>query len=443
MPPILSSLCYKSNMPPPSAPQRQRFTPSARYWPKPFAQKLTILLIAALAILVQGCALVPASPLSSTPGEATAVSSEAVEEVAHLNPDEVYQPVPVPEATAKPKRSKPMPPQSMLIPTPLTLPQATMPPEPTPTATRVIIDTPTFTPTPLPTATGLPPDPPPPAPIVEEIPTETPPPEPGIKYVVLISIDGLRPDALALAHTPTLDELIKQGAFTPTGQTIVQSFTLPSHASMLTGVVAEKHGLLDSLPYIGWPGLKVPTLFNIAHDAGLTTGMVFGKEKLNYLVWGDSVDNLYGTDGYDELVKEEAVKLIGQGLPNVLFIHFPDVDRAGHEIGWMSEHQLNTVVYVDKLIGEVVAELKNNGYWPNTLLIVTADHGGHGQRHGDDSPVDRTIPWLAVGPDVPKGITMGHINIYDTTATVLYALDVPIPEYFDGRPVMEIFPQTN
>ncbi|MBN1220386.1 MAG: alkaline phosphatase family protein [Anaerolineae bacterium] len=380
---------------------------------------------------------------STQDDDAPVVSPEAVKEVAYVNPDDVYQRVPIPEIIARPNRAKPVPLQSMFIPTPSTLPQTAVPLEPPPTAMPVVIDAPTFTPTPLPTATSLPSNTPTPVPIVVEIPTETATPESGIKYVVIISIDGLRPDALALAHTPTLDELIEQGAYSPAAQTIVQSFTLPSHASMLTGVVAEKHGLLDALPYIGWPGLNVPTVFNMAHDAGFTTGMVFGKEKLNFLLLNDSVESFCDIDLHDELVKDKAVGFVKKGLPHLLFVHFPDVDAVGHEFGWMSEYQLGAVTYVDGLIGEIVAELKNNSYWHNTLLIVTADHGGHGYRHGDDSPVDRTIPWLAVGPGVPKGTTIEHINIYDTTATALYALDVPIPEYFDGRPVMEIFPQAN
>jgi hypothetical protein len=74
-------------------------------------------------------------------------------------------------------------------------------------------------------------------------------------------------------------------------------------------------------------------------------------------------------------------------------------------------------------------------------LIVTADHGGHGFNHGDDSPEDRTIPWLAVGPSVPPGVTLSRkVNTYDTAATALYALKLPIPETWDGQPVMEIFP---
>jgi arylsulfatase A-like enzyme len=270
-------------------------------------------------------------------------------------------------------------------------------------------------------------------------PTPTATSQPEINHVIIISIDGLRPDALELADTPTLDKLRDRGAYCPNAQTVVQSFTLPSHASMLTGVLPEKHGLVMGLPYMGWPGLNGPTLFNVAHDAGLSTAMVFGKEKLNYLVLGDSVDHLYGIDTHDTEVKDQAIEFIQAGLPEVLFIHFPDTDRVGHKYGWMSSNQLWSVAFVDGLIGEIVAELESDDYLNSTLLIITADHGGHGFRHGDDSAVDRTIPWLAVGPGVPSGITLGPINTYDTAATVLYALKLPIPEHWDGRPVLEIF----
>jgi hypothetical protein len=51
-----------------------------------------------------------------------------------------------------------------------------------------------------------------------------------------------------------------------------------------------------------------------------------------------------------------------------------------------------------------------------------------------------TIPWLAVGPGIPQGVTLtSHINIYDTAATAAYALNLPIPDRWDGRPVPELF----
>ncbi|MCG3207447.1 MAG: hypothetical protein FOGNACKC_01047 [Anaerolineae bacterium] len=321
----------------------------------------------------------------------------------------------------------------------LLLPQATLPAEPTATATRVAVNAtaaPTDTPAPSPT---LPPTDTP-API-ELPPTETPSPTaPKAKHVVIISIDGLRPDALDLAYTPALDALRAKGAYSAKAQTISLSITLPSHASMLTGVTPNKHGIQWGVPYIGWPGMTAPTLLSIAHDAGYSTAMAFGKDKLNYLALPGSVDEIFGTDTHDTDVKNHAIEFIEGGLPTVLFVHLPDTDRVGHTYGWMSEEQLGAVNFADGLIGEIVTALNNGGYLESTLLIVTADHGGHGMNHGDDSPLDRTIPWLAVGPGVGhKEALATAINTVDTAATALYFLGLPIPDNWDGRPVLEIF----
>ena len=93
-----------------------------------------------------------------------------------------------------------------------------------------------------------------------------------IEHVVIITIDGLRPDALDLAHTPTLDDLQDAGAYSPNAQTVIPTFTLPSHVSMLSGVVPNKHHIVEALPCIGCRLEIGPTLFNIAHDAGTNDG---------------------------------------------------------------------------------------------------------------------------------------------------------------------------
>jgi len=315
-------------------------------------------------------------------------------------------------------------------------PDVTITPQATVVRDWLIRRSPTSTPLPVPTATSQA--------VAHLAPTATITPPLAIKHVVIISIDGLRPDALDLAHTPNVDKLIARGAYSPRAQTIKNSVTLPSHASMVSGMVPAKHGILWGLPYIGWPGMNGPTLFNAAQDAGLNTAMVVGKEKLSYLVLPNSVDKIYCADAHDTEVKRQAVKMIQAGLPDILFVHFPDVDRVGHAFGWMSDNQLDAITFVDGLIGEMMAALEQGGYINSTLLIITADHGGHGFGHGDDSPLDRTIPWLAVGPKVPQGVILTrHINTYDTAATVLHALKVPIPENWDGRPVLEIFGQSD
>jgi len=261
-----------------------------------------------------------------------------------------------------------------------------------------------------------------------------------IEHVVIISVDGLRPDAIDLAESPTFDTLRANGAYSPNAQTILPSITLPSHASMLTGMTPEKHGIVWGLPYIGWPGMAGPTIFSLAHEQGLSTTMIYGKEKFGHLVLENSVDEVIGGDAHDPEIKDGAIKVIEAGLPDVLFIHFPDTDRVGHAYGWLSPNQLFAVTFVDNMISEIVESLKKEGYFERTLLIITADHGGHDKVHGDDNPEDLTIPWLAVGPGVRSGVIISQpITTYDTAATTAHVLKLPRPEKWDGRPVMEIF----
>ncbi len=261
-----------------------------------------------------------------------------------------------------------------------------------------------------------------------------------INHVVIISIDGLRPDALQLADTPNLDTLEAVGAYKADAQAVLPTVTLVNHASMLGGMSPAKHGLTWNTNDSSLGSIKGPTLFSYAHEAGLSTAMVVGKPKLEQLALPNSVDN-YNYAGYtDQQVTTEALKVIQAGLPHILFIHLPDIDSVGHVSGWLQPLQLIALNSTDRLIGELVATLGRHGYLDNTLLIITADHGGSGLKHGSDSPEDMTIPWLAVGPGVPMGQSIkSDIIIYDTAATVLYAFGLPIPEIWDGEPILEIF----
>lgn len=311
---------------------------------------------------------------------------------------------------------------------PLPLPQPSATLEPTPLPTRVPTSTPTRTPTSTVTATASPTA----MPVAEAAPV--------VEHVVIISIDGLRPDAWELADTPTLDALRLAGSFSPTASAVLPSVTLINHASMLGGMRPEKHGIDFNTADETRGKINGPTLFSVAHDAGFSTAMVVGKPKLDHLDIPGSVDN-YIYAGYTDMqVAAEAIAVIEAGLPAVLFIHLPDVDSAGHLTGWMSAGQLLTVSNTDSQVGKIIAALEAGDYLPRTLLLITADHGGSGTSHGSDSPADRLIPWLAVGPGVPAGARLSsQITTYDTAATVLHALNLPIPANWDGRPVLEIF----
>jgi predicted AlkP superfamily pyrophosphatase or phosphodiesterase len=344
-----------------------------------------------LIFILTGCVAAPLVNL--TPTFAPAQTETAVVSLTSLPPTSAK--IPTPSATLSP---------------PLT-PTIIISPELSPTATPF--------PTPTPSTTGTPTD---------------------IKHVVIISIDGLRPDAIEQAEMPTFRALRAKGAYSPAAQTILPSVTLIAHASMLGGMKPKKHGITWNELDPARGKIHGPTLFSVAHAAGLSTAMVVGKPKLEHLVLPDSVDNFDYAGFTDRQMVNHALAVIQAGLPNVLFIHLPDVDSAGHAAGWMSVGQLKVASMTDGLLGEIVAALETGGYLKNTLLIITADHGGQGVSHGGNSPEETTIPWLAVGPGVPAGVTLNSpIVIYDTAATALYALKIPIPTEWDGRPVLELF----
>jgi hypothetical protein len=89
------------------------------------------------------------------------------------------------------------------------------------------------------------------------------------RNVVLVSIDGLRPDAIATFKAPTLSRLITEGSYTLSARTILPSKTLPSHTSMLTGEPPDRHGVLWNDALSDEPGtLEIPTIFSAARSRG-------------------------------------------------------------------------------------------------------------------------------------------------------------------------------
>ncbi|HSK67101.1 MAG TPA: alkaline phosphatase family protein [Anaerolineales bacterium] len=274
--------------------------------------------------------------------------------------------------------------------------------------------------------------------------TDTPPPTltltpvPQIRRVLILSIDGLRPDLISLAPMPNLMNFMQTGAYSLTAQTVRPSVTLVSHASMLTGYCPADHGV-NWNDYIPENGYALGTdLFDIVHAAGLETWMFVGKRKLEQVTEPSSLTGFTFVNDRDLVVAERLISEFPENF-SVLFVHFAMPDAMGHQYGWLSPEQLSVSFRADEAFANLLAALDARNLRSETLIIVTADHGGHETSHGSSLPEDMTIPWIASGPGIRPGPLSTAVHTMDTAATAAFALGLEAPSDWDGVPVFEAF----
>jgi predicted AlkP superfamily pyrophosphatase or phosphodiesterase len=264
----------------------------------------------------------------------------------------------------------------------------------------------------------------------------------AIDRAVVISIDGLRPDLLARAETRHIRWLMRSGSFSLWAATVRDAVTLPSHTSMLTGVRPEVHGVTWNGDYPG-PYPRVPTLFQVARKSGLTTAMAAGKTKFSAFAEPGSLNWSSIRAAGDRQVTDEAINILRSHRPNLLFVHLPATDFAGHGYGWGSWQQIDAVQQADAQVGRLLDTLEELGLTRSTFIVLTADHGGTGYSHGGPDPRSRTIPWVAAGPGIRRNYDLTReprlrVRTEDTFATVSMMLGLPINKRVEGRPVVQI-----
>ena len=264
----------------------------------------------------------------------------------------------------------------------------------------------------------------------------------AVDRAIVISIDGLRPDLLVRTDAHNIRWLMRSGTFSLWALTVPVAITLPSHTSMLTGVRPEIHGVTWNGDNPGaYP--RVPTLFQVAKKSGLTTAMATGKTKFSTLAEPGSLDWWSIRAASDAHVMDEAIGILRRHRPNLLFVHLPGTDTAGHTYGWGSPQQVEAVQQADTQVGRLLDALEQLGLLGSTFIILSADHGGTGFTHGGTDPRSRTIPWIASGPGVRRNYDLTRhpalrVRTEDTFATVSMMLGLPINSRIDGRPVVQV-----
>ena len=295
-------------------------------------------------------------------------------------------------------------------------------------------------------------------------------------HVLLVTIDTLRQDRVGVYGnrsnlTPTLDRLASAGvrfshAFTPA------PLTLPAHASILTGLSPNGHGIHNNTRFR--LDAAVPTLATLLKAAGYRTAAFVGAFVLDGrfgLNRGFDVYDDHFARGntasfhFAERRAADVVKLAGDWILNpqssinpqsairnpqwFAWVHLfdphapyaaPPEYRAGR-----SPYDAE-VAYTDAMLGQLLARLDAAGALARTLIVVTADHGESLGEHGETThglfAYDATlaVPLIVKGPSIGPATIDVPVSHVDLAPTILDLAGIALPSRIDGTSLARPLP---
>ena len=263
------------------------------------------------------------------------------------------------------------------------------------------------------------------------------------RQVVLVIVDGLRPEAIAAANAPNLQKLAATGAVSLRARAVEIPETLAGFVTIATGLPPSRHG-------ITWDDdrgitLGLPTIYTRVAEAGRTSALYFGKSKLGMLAGGAAAaahgpgakNKNWEAGASDALARDFAREFTRQPFAFAL-VHLRETDFAGHGAGWMSPAYLDAVRRDDAALGVVLEAIASSPAAATTTVLLTADHGGEGTNHvARGTEASWTIPWLCWGPGIRPQAIAGTPTLLDVAPTALALLKLPPLPEMTGRPVKE------
>lgn len=238
----------------------------------------------------------------------------------------------------------------------------------------------------------------------------TAPGKPARSPLILVSIDGMRPDYLTRGVTPNLAGLAARGVRGAAMRPSFPSVTFPNHYTLVTGLRPDRHGVVgNTMEDPAIPGVRF-TLGNqaavtdrrwwdgaepiwvTAEKAGMQTATMFwpgseaaigGVRPTRFAVFDGAMPNDTRVD--------TLLGWLDAGLtPGLMTLYFDEVDHEGHGFGPDAPETTAAAGRVDAAIGRLLAGLEARGLDAN--VIVVADHGMAATPRGQIVRVDELLP---------------------------------------------------
>ena len=270
------------------------------------------------------------------------------------------------------------------------------------------------------------------------------------KRVILVGVDGMGARWIPWDVMPNLSKLRAEGYYA-VGRNSYPTSSGINWATAFFGTVVEVHG------YRNWnsrkpdvPAFEVteqgipPCIFHEIRrqDPSAYTVSLYNWDGIGFVHATNEVSYVrYFSEGSLEQRDDDALAdclaQLKEHQPKLTYLYQHLPDCYGHKAGWGSPEFTNACVNVDKNIGLLVKGLEECGLMSDTAIIVVADHGGLGKKHGMDNLECFEIPFLVSSPCVRKGWRLREpVLLADTAPTIASLLGYAVPETWRGRPAL-------
>ena len=260
----------------------------------------------------------------------------------------------------------------------------------------------------------------------------------ALQHVLIIGVDGLSNAAVRDVDTPHIHALMNRGMWTLASRGVMPTVSSPNWMSLLSGAGPEMHGVHSNEwerfnkkidPACTGPDGIFPGLFGVIHAQrpNAKLAAIHDWKGFGRLVEKNTahVEHVLGSPQ----ATDAAIKYWKENKPYLLWVHLDDVDHAGHNKTWEGPEYKEAVKIIDGLIGKLVATVPID----KTLIVLVADHGGTGTKHGADTTFELEIPLLFAGPGIPKRELKPPVRNIDMAPTVIKALGLKPHACWEGR----------